>query len=226
MSFTRRSNTLFHNYSMSGSVISRKFVHRDLGVIMDSKLNFKFQLQKMLSSTKKTSGLVYWISKKFLKRSTKMVLFSALVRSKLEYCSEVWNGICDTDKSKIEQIQNNFLRRVSYYECGRSSSYNVSLEMYHLTNLSVRRTYKDIVFLFKLINNIIDCMYLVSKVYVNVPRLNSRHIRHFRIPQAENFNLVPINRLMYICNSLPSLDFKMQGNTWVCMGGFQLSRFY
>ncbi|KAL1446875.1 hypothetical protein WDU94_010915 [Cyamophila willieti] len=35
LSFSRRQNTYFHNYSMSGTAISRKFVHRDLGVIMD-----------------------------------------------------------------------------------------------------------------------------------------------------------------------------------------------
>lgn len=215
LSFTRKKKTYFHNYKISDTVIVRKYEHRDLGIFFDSKLYFHCQLQKVLATGKKSSGLVYWVSKNFKNRSTVMVLFSALVRSRLEYCSEVWNGLGITDTARLEQIQKNFLRRVSYYDSGRSASYNVSLELYNLSKLSQRRTSKDIIFLYKVINHKIDCMYLVSNICLNIPRLNSRHIRHFKIPASDNRNLIPMNRFMYVSNLFPTLDFATSLYTFV-----------
>lgn len=215
VSFTRKQNTLFYSYNISDNPITRKFVHRDLGILVDSKLNFNCQVQKLLSSGKKTSALVYWVSKNFQNPSTVKVLYSALVRSRLEYCSEVWNGLGNTDMAALEQIQKNFLRRISYYALGRSASYNLSLEMYQLSKLSSRRVSKDITFIYKLINNFIDSMYLISHVHFNVPRLNSRLVKHFKLFSGENFTLIPLNRFMYTCNMYPTLDFSVSLYTFI-----------
>uniref|UniRef100_A0A8D8S0E7 Uncharacterized protein n=1 Tax=Cacopsylla melanoneura TaxID=428564 RepID=A0A8D8S0E7_9HEMI len=93
VSFTRKHSTYFHDYKLGGSKISRKLEHRDLGVTVDCKLNFNCHIEKLLSAGRKSSSLVYWMCKNFRNPSTCTLLYSALVRSKLEYCSEAWAGL-------------------------------------------------------------------------------------------------------------------------------------
>lgn len=206
VSFTRKHDTYLHNYFISGVPIVRKFEHRDLGVIMDSKLNFNCHLQKMLSNASRCSGLVYWITKDFKNKSTISILFGALVRSRLEYCSEVWNGLGTVDSSRIEQVQKTFLRRITYRWYGRSCSYNDSKSLLKLTGLDVRRTYRDLFFLFKVINSKIDCSYLLSKVQLKIPRLNARRILPFKTTPCK---LLPIERSMCTANAHSLLDYSL-----------------
>lgn len=209
VSFSRKQNTYFHDYNIGGTNIIRKRVHKDLGVLMDSKINFQAHVNQILSTAKRSSALVYWISKNFRNRLTVKVLFSALVRSRLEYCCEVWNGLGVTDSNRIEQIQKNFFRRVTYYVSGRSSSYKVSLGLYDMSKLDFRRTVRDAIFIFKVVNNHIDSICFLSKVNFNVPRSNSRsrNFRHFKILFKEDYRLITLNRSMFLCNLYPTLDF-------------------
>lgn len=206
VSFTRKKNMVLNSYKMAGIDIKRSFEHKDLGIYFDSKLNFNYHMQNILSKGRKCSALVYWVSKNFRNPLTIKVLFGSLVRSRLEYCSEVWNGLRDTDSKNVEQVQKNFLRRVTYHFHGRSTPYNVSLDLYGLTKLSIRRNYKDVLFLYKIINGLVDCLYLLHKINFNIPRLTTRHPKHFKLSPYENSKLIPMNRYMHLANLYPSLD--------------------
>lgn len=215
MSFTRKQNTYFHSYVIDDTPITRKLEHRDLGIMMDVKLNFNYQIQKMTSAAKKKSALVYWVSKNFTRPSTATLLYSALVRSKLEYCSEVWNSITNTESAKVEQVQKTFFRRLTFRAFGRSSSYKDSLIMYKVSKLQTRRSIKDVCFLFKLISNLIDNSPLLEKVRFNLPRINTRHIRHFKVPPSQNTSLIPLNRMMITSNMYPNLDFFQSPSSFI-----------
>ncbi|KAL1447350.1 hypothetical protein WDU94_005656 [Cyamophila willieti] len=204
VSYSRKLNTYYHNYVLGDSIITRKHVQRDLGVLFDNKLDFSHHIRLTLNKGKKCSSLVYWVTKNFRKTISITVLFNALVRSKLEYCSEVWGGFGITQSVDIEQIQKNFLRRISFRSNGISSSYNISLTRYQLTTLSARRTYKEICFIFKLINGLIACSKLLEKLNFNIPRLRTRHYLPFK---TTNLQLVPLNRMMLSCNKYPNLDY-------------------
>lgn len=209
VSFSRKHTTDFHAYTLAGNNILRKFVQRDLGVLMDSKLNFGCHVQRIISSARKSSGIIYWTTKHFRNPSTYTVLYCALVRSRLEYCSEVWNSIGVTEASRIEQVQKTCLRRVTFRALGRSSSYNDALTMYQLTKLSLRRTHRDIVLLFKIISCIFNCPYLVPFVRFNVPRLNARRVQYFRVARNTMHKMIPLSRAMTISNQYSELDFSI-----------------
>lgn len=176
---------------------------------MDTKLNFEYHVQKTISSARRSSGIIYWTSKNFRNPSTYSVLYCALVRSRLEYCSEVWNSIGNTESSRIEQVQKTCLRRVTFRALGRSSSYNDALAMYRLSKLSLRRTQRDIIFLFKVINSMISCSYLLNFVQFNIPRLNSRMVLHFRVVRDTMHRIVPLSRAMITSNQYCQLDFSL-----------------
>nr|CAH7737981.1 unnamed protein product [Callosobruchus chinensis] len=57
------------------------------------------------------------------------------------------------------------------------------MEYFKILPLAKRRVISDICHLHKILNNGIDCPYLLSKVNINVPiRANPRHCMYFNIP--------------------------------------------
>lgn len=208
MSFTRKFNTMFYNYVINDTSITRKFVHTDLGVTLDTKLNFNQHILNLTSKTKKTSSLVIWLTKNFKNPLSHSVLYNALVRSRLEYCSEIWGNLGLTDTNSIENVQKSFLRLLTFRKNGRSLPYDEARKVYNLTPLKSRRILKEICFIFKLLNNIIDCSYLLQRVNINIPRSVSRSPSFFYLT-AENVaqTLVPLYRFMYTSNEYSDLDF-------------------
>ncbi|RYE13173.1 MAG: hypothetical protein EOP45_21630, partial [Sphingobacteriaceae bacterium] len=84
-------------------------VHRDLGVLFDSKLTFVKHIQTVVASAKGALGFVKrTLKNKFTIESAKMLYF-ALVRSKLEFASVVWQPYHDCYVNRIESVQKDFV---------------------------------------------------------------------------------------------------------------------
>ncbi|RYE02592.1 MAG: hypothetical protein EOP33_10020 [Rickettsiaceae bacterium] len=84
-------------------------VHRDLGVLFDSKLTFVKHIQTVVASAKGALGFIKrTLKNKFTIESAKMLYF-ALVRSKLEFASVVWQPFHDIYIRKIESVQKDFV---------------------------------------------------------------------------------------------------------------------
>ena len=77
---------------------------KDLGVYIDSQLNFKEHVGKSVSSANKMIGLV----RRNFKNLGKEVfsnLYKSLIRPKLEYASPVWNSLSLREKRLLEGVQ-------------------------------------------------------------------------------------------------------------------------
>lgn len=208
VSYTRKKTKLMHNYRINGQPIKRKNFHLDLGVTLDCKLIFDIHVDNIVAKARKTSNFISWVAKGFHSSHTHMTLYNSLVRSKLEYCSEVWGNLGITRTKEVEMVQRLFLRNFTYRKFGQSLSYDVSRERFKINTLEQRRDYKDICFIYKLLNNITDCSYLLVLIDIFVPRTIARHSSHF-YPTRRNLSpLIPLNRFMYTCNEkCNSFDF-------------------
>lgn len=166
--FTRNRNSIQTSYNINGVALAEQEVVRDLGITFDTKLSFNQHIEIMCKSARRILGFVFRNSKEFKKLSTKKLLFTSLVRSKLEYCSVVWNPNYQVHKDRIELIQ----RRFTYSFINRSNKrvpYSDRLKVFDLMKLSDRRTLQDMLFLYKLLNNFLDNSVLLSCFSFDVP---------------------------------------------------------
>jgi hypothetical protein len=108
MSYSRKTNVLSYEYSLGHSVITQTSSIKDLGVFFDSKLYFHNHVDFLFSKCIKLLGPIRSITFSFSSLDCLFVLYTALVRSRLEYASVVWNSITATDSKKLERIQQKF----------------------------------------------------------------------------------------------------------------------
>lgn len=200
ISYSRKKSHINYNYCINDVPIKRRYVHSDLGVTFDSKLKFDIHVESAVAKARKISNFVSWVAKGFQSPITHITLFNSLVRSKLEYCTEVWGNLGITRTKEIEMVQRLFLRKLTYRLYGQSLSYHVSTKKFKMNSLENRRLYKELCFIFKLLHNDIDCNYLLELIDIFVPRIGARHVTHF-YPVGGNLSpLIPLNRFMYSCN--------------------------
>ena len=144
--------------------------------------------------------------------STFFLLYNAFVRSILEYGSVIWHQDGnETQSSTIEKIQKRFLRYVFYRVHGIYPHYQLypvrTIDMqkeFDCTSLKERRKQIDLIFLYKLLNNLIDSPTLLSILSFNVPARKTRTSNLFQVPFRRN-NVCrnsPMLRLMSAFNNL------------------------
>lgn len=220
--FTRKQRYVQSQYFIETEKLAVVRAIRDLGVVLDSELRFTSHIDNIITTATKTLGFVLRNSKEFRQPSTTIKLYSSLVRSKLEYCSQIWNPHYKTHSDRIERIQKQLLRHLAYRSnCKLSdNSYEGRLERFNITSLQSRRIMSDLLFLHKILNNNIDCPVIVQLFNFNVPsRLPRKPSALFHVPLyksnlgkyspparlARTYNDLSskISNLDITCNNLP-----------------------
>ena len=134
---------------------------------------------------------------KGLSVSALITVYASIVRPKLEYVSVTWNSIGKDNYNKIEAVQRNFVKYLAHIENINydNTSYKDSCIHFNLPLLSDRRTYFDLLFLFKSVNGIFDCQPFFN---LHVPGRTTRQCRTFQQPggrvkfsQQSLFNRIP-----------------------------------
>ncbi|KAL0832334.1 hypothetical protein ABMA28_001768 [Loxostege sticticalis] len=125
--FTRKKNIVESCYSISGQIVEESTKIRDLGVLLDDKLNFIEHIDNIITRSWKMLGFVKRVCKDFKNIHTLKIIYNALIRSNLEYASTIWNPIYEVHSLRIERIQKNFTRHLAYKsrDCPRTADYDV-----------------------------------------------------------------------------------------------------
>jgi len=108
MTFTRRREPIYAQYSIQGEQLERVHETRDLGVIMEGNLKFTKQFQKIETMAKKTIGLIRRFSRTFRDPSTMRLLYLTLVRSHFDFANVIWGPLGETEIKVLESQQKKF----------------------------------------------------------------------------------------------------------------------
>lgn len=129
----------------------------DLSVLFDSSLTFHPHIDGFISWAKRALGFVIRTTKDFYDIDVIKILYASLIVSRLGYASTVWNPGFQYQPKRIESI-------------------------HRLYSLHERRFLNDVMFLIKLLQGLVDCGYLLSRLNFRVPAVYSRSRKLFHLP--------------------------------------------
>ncbi len=98
---------------MNEQAIDRVYVTKFLGVLIDSKLNWKQHIDRTRNKLAKCTALLYKASDVF-DSNTVYMLYCSLFLPYLNYCVEIWGNTYVSNINKIMVIQKRAIRIVHY----------------------------------------------------------------------------------------------------------------
>lgn len=198
MSSTHSRNKIIYPYNIGDEVIKRVSTKKDLGVLLDDKLSFNEHVDDITRKAYRTLGFIFRCGKYFYNQSSMRLLYLSLVRSRLEYCSTVWNPFYAKASDQLERVQKKF-SRMYYFKFGIAHPrppYDTRLKFLKLHSLESRRIENDEIMLYKLMHNAVDST-LSQRVFLHHPTRSTRQSSVFYLPKmVTNFQEnAPIYRI-------------------------------
>ena len=127
-----------------GSEIEEKETLRDLGIIFSKDGTFTNHINKIIKKSKMKCA---WILRVFQSRHVEhmMVLWKSLLRSILEYCSQLWCPTKIGEIQKIEDVQTAYTKRIPLLY---QKDYHERLKYRNLYTLGRRRERYCIIYIY------------------------------------------------------------------------------
>lgn len=213
ITFSKKKDIISSDYLIDDTVLKRVHTINDLGVTLDSKINFNSHVDKIVNDSRRVLGFVKRRAKEFDDPYVTKSLYQSLVRSKLEYASVVWNTSGKTRSARIESVQKQFLLFALRNLGWRTDtyvlpSYTDRLKLLNMQTLEKRRSNYDTMFAFDLLRKNIKCEPLSSKMKLNhqIPHvLRRRRLLHVSIHHRAYTSDEPISRISTAFNGTSHL---------------------
>lgn len=183
---------------------------KDLGVTLDAKLLFETHIETIVQRAYRNLGFILRVTQGFKNQSSLLSLYNSTIRPILEYSAVVWNPVYRKYVDRIEGVQKKFIN-VLNFRFNRQRHYMpylTNLPLYNLQTLESRRKLFDIVFMYKIVNNLIDSEYCINFLQFNANpyTLRSRPIFHIKRSYSNYFLNSPLIRCARTVNDLPQHD--------------------
>ena len=188
-------------YTLAGIQLSIVNEMRDLGVVIDAKLNFNSHISNIVHKAHVRARLIL---RSFASRDPTVLLraFSTYVRPLLEYCSSVWNPLTLGNIRKLESVQRQFTKRFNGLT---SMSYSDRLGHLSIESLQLRRLRHDLIILYKLIHG---CFDISASDFLTMSHLVTTRGHKFKLSvQYSSVNTHKYhfpNRIINVWNCLPT----------------------
>lgn len=186
ISFSRIRQPVVSSYNLRGTVIQRLDHVKDLGVVLDTQLNFKNHVSYVIEKASRTMGFIFRVAKNFSSVYCLKSLYCSLVRSTLEYCSAVWYPHYQNGSERIESVQRRFirfaLRLLPWRDPFRLPSYRSRCQLIDLETLQSRRDIARAMIVADSLQGRIDCPAILESINLNVRPRALRNNAMLRLP--------------------------------------------
>lgn len=195
MTFTRSKTKIKFKYRIAGQELQEVTQKKDLGIIFQSNGEFNSHINSIINACYKRIGLIKRNCIHMKDIDTIILLYSSLIRSKLEFGAVVWNPTTKLQIKNLERVQMRFIHYLFHKENGfhptypENIAYSLLLEQLNMKTLQERRNNQGVLFIFKLLKNLIDSPELLSKINIRVPDIK------LRINENKKILSIPKNRL-------------------------------
>ena len=206
MSFTKKQNKIIYDYKINGVTISRPEVVRDLGVLFDPALTFQHHIDFTVNNSMRCLGYIFKNSSEFRDATTLCQIFNGLIRSRLEYACIVWHPHYRIHVDYIESVQRKFLKyaafRVDGFYPERGISETILCERFQTVKIENRCRFQYILFLFKLLNNKIQCSNLLERIFIrgNCNNLRDPRLFYVSVPRTNALKYSPLCKMCNLAN--------------------------
>lgn len=189
ITYSRKLSPIIFDYSLSGNVLERVQRIRDLGVLLDDKLTFRFHIDDVISRANRQLGFISKIANGFRDPHCLRSLYCALVRSILEFAVVVWCPYQSSWINRIEAVQKKFvrfaLRNLPWRNGQQLTPYEDRCQLLGLDTLADRRRVIQAVFVAKILICDVDSPALLAEINLYAPE---RHLRRRNLLQLGSRN--------------------------------------
>ena len=181
MSRKRTPSHTHTNYHLGGQDLQVAIATKDLGVTVSNNLSWSTHISQMCAKANRTLGLTKRVcGKDIVDQETRKLLYITLVRSQLEYASNLWSPYTIKERALIENVQRRATKFIlNHYS--RDISYKDRLLKLHLLPLEFRREISDFIFLYKykcgILNVDFGSLYKPVCPHYNARRTDSYNLR-------------------------------------------------
>lgn len=180
-------------YTIGSTTLNRVSSVKDLGVLLDRKMIFNEHISTITAKAFATLGFIRRNTMAFKDIHALKALYSALIRSQLEYAAQVWAPYHNVHIIRLERVQRAFIRFALRTLPWRNPPELTPIEdrrrLLGLETLLKRRQKMQQMFVFDLLTNRLDCQALSRRLNVYVPPRSLRQDPALiRIPAHQTAN--------------------------------------
>lgn len=216
ITFHKSYNFIISSYHISNIALKSVKEILDLGVLFDAVLTFISHLNYIIPKAYSLLAFIRRNSSDFKDPYTRKLLYSSFVRSKLEYCSFIWNPIYAIHCNRLERLQKKFLKfALSAIQFSDPlPPYHSRCMLINIQSLETRRMIQAVMFIYDIVCGNIDCPALLELIHFIIPGRLLRHVDLFYIGlHRTNYALnEPIIRTLNLYNKInvnSSVDFSL-----------------
>lgn len=214
MSFHRKQIPIRFEYKMGNHILRNVEEISDLGILLDAKLNFTPHIDYIISKSFAMLGFVFRNISEFTDPYAMKALYVTLVRSVLEYGSNVWSPNYMFHIRRIESVQKRFiyraLKKLHWTSFPLPPSSN-RCRLIGLDTLEKRRSIALAMFVADVLQGRISSSFILQKLSLIVPSRALRPRRELLAIECHRTNYgkyEPVTNMIKVFNSnIVNFDF-------------------